>query len=104
MSLAGSGSDRRNVMDQTSPKFDTAEYEEALRGAGIDEKVARAHRTALVLVVDSATKDLTTTKDLQMLQTQFGAEMQKALNEFTWKILGGFVVVNALMLAIVKLT
>jgi hypothetical protein len=91
-------------MDQTAPKFDTARYEEELLEGGVEGRAVKAHPAALLLVVDSATKTLLDQKDLNVSELRLEARMEKIANDLTWKILGGVAIVNALMIAIVKLT
>lgn len=88
---------------QAERKFDTGAYEDALVEAGVEPAVAKAHRKQLALVVDSATKDLMTKTELAVTETRLELAMQKIAQDLTWKILGGVALVNALMVAIVKL-
>lgn len=96
--------DRRDVMDQqAAPKFDTGAYEEALIEAGVDPKVAKAHRAQLALVINSATKEVVNPKDLAMSESRLEAKIDKAVTELTWRMLGGMAALVAIMVAIVKL-
>lgn len=88
---------------QAAPKFDTGAYEEALIEAGVEPKIAKAHRAQLALVISSATKDIMTTQDLTMSETRLEAKIDKAVSELTWRMLGGMSVLVAIVVAIVKL-
>lgn len=89
---------------QVGRRFDTGAYEDALVDAGVEPAIAKTHRKQLVLVVDSATQDLMTKAELTVSETRLELAMQKIAQDLTWKILGGVALVNALMIAIVKLT
>lgn len=88
---------------QAAPKFDTGAYEEALIEAGVEPKIAKAHRAQLALVISSATKDIMTAHDLTMSETRLEAKIDKAVSELTWRMLGGMSVLVAIVVAIVKL-
>lgn len=88
---------------QAAPKFDTGAYEEALIEAGVEPKIAKAHRAQLALVIGSATKDIMTAQDLTMSETRLEAKIDKAVSELTWRMLGGMSVLVAIVVAIVKL-
>jgi len=89
---------------QETRKFDTGAYESALVDAGEPPEIAQAHRKQLVLVVDSATKDLVTKTEAAMSETRLELAMQKVAADLTWRILGGVALIVTIATAIVKLT
>lgn len=52
------------------PAFDSLTYEEALIASGIEPQQARAHRTALALVLTQATDDLVKSSDLAAFEAR----------------------------------
>lgn len=65
-------------MAQATALFDTAAFEEGLVEAGIDPKLAKAHRVQLALVVQSLTNNLATQEDLKLMQSDISAAIANA--------------------------
>ena len=68
----------RRVMAHATALFDTAAFEEGLVEAGIDPKLAKAHRVQLALVVQSLTNNLATQEDLKLMQSDISAAIANA--------------------------
>lgn len=83
--------------------FDTAVYEEGLKGAGINPAQARAHRQELQRVLEVAAREFASNAEIKLMETRLETKISKEVQDAVWKILGGVGLMIAIATAIVKL-
>lgn len=83
--------------------FDTAVYEEGLKGAGVSDDQAKAHRQELQRVLEVAAREFASNAEIKLMETRLETKIGKEVQDAVWKILGGVGLMIAIATAIVKL-
>lgn len=79
--------------------YDTAAFQDALSESGFSEQQARGLRKGIAIVL----KDGFSRSEAEIMKSHFEVVVQKAVNEQTWKLLGGVSVIVAVAVAFIKL-
>ena len=97
------------------PNFDTAQFEELLVDAGVDQAVARAHRSALAHALSQTVGALVTKEDQTLMDSRLEtaiasqtAKIEARITDQTWRAMGFYAafvtLVVGLATALIKLT